>query len=480
MSIFTSFSNFFGSYNGNEKGYGDSQYGEDALLGVVRFLSYQECKDIYTHWPLGKRIANALPTFAMSAPRIVKFGNLPPCIEEHFNNVCLKYRVDDIVKQTAVYARVFGMAALYVAHSSDNFSDPLTYDDLKKGDIKFNVLDPLQINGAEISQNPLSYNYQEVKSIRVNGVDVSAKRILAILNDTPFYLRWIPSNYNWGAPSVYQNMYGLIKSWNRCVIALERMATKAGSIIVKSRDSAVLSSAAVLAAQKTLQLIRDMQNDGAAQVEKDADIEFFNLTGVDVVDSIISQMNQLILMALSDTPSAILLDKDLAQGFGEGSEDMKALLMAVDSFRSQILRPLYDFIDRYILAVAFTKAELTNIWREHSEDLKELEISNVSELREEIFKQYMFEWGNLYPETEATKLDNATKKLQNYQALQQLGANIADIEMLVNNDDLFSEPITFEEKNLQGDGEGLGGGDAEMPSPPEAPETKEALNQDKE
>ena len=463
------------SRGGEEQGYGDSSYGADSLLGIVHYLSYQECKDIYTYWPLGKRIATALPNFAMSAERNVHFGELPPIVNEVFKEACVSYKVDNIVKQTAVYARVFGMAALYVSHTKADAVKPLKNSDYQNGEVGFNVLDPLIVNGIQISQNPLEYSYQRLENIKVNGVEVDGSRVVAVFNDLPFYLRWVPSTYNWGSPSVYQNMYGLIKSWNRCVVALERMATKAGSIIIKSRDGAVISGLIAEAARKTLNLIRNMQNDGAALVEKDADVEFFNLTGVDVVDSIVTQMNQLILMALADTPSAILLDKDLAQGFGEGSEDMKALLMAVDTFRHQILKPLYDFIDGVVLRVAFNDSKLTEILNEHKKDLNG--IKDTATLRETIFKEYKFEWGNLYPETEATKLDNATKQLQNLATLQQLGANHKDLEELVNKSQIFGidSDITLEKQD-----EGMGElGEGTQSAPPQDPTTTAELNHDK-
>lgn len=469
------FENFFGAFRGNssEKGFGDSQYGEDSLLGIAHYLSYQECKDIYTYWPLGKRIASALPTFAMSAEREVKFGNLPPVVAEVFKECCVKYNINHLIKQVAIYARVFGVAGIYVSHTKADKLKPLKNQDYENGEIGFNVLDPLVMNGATISQDPLSQDFQKLESFKINGHSVDANRVCAVFNDIPFYLRWVSSTFNWGSPSVYQNMYGLIKSWNRCVVALERMATKAGSVIVKSRDTAVLNATTVEAAKKTLTLIRDMQNDGAAMIEKDGDVEFFNLTGVDVVDSIISQMNQLILMALADTPSAILLDKDLAQGFGEGSEDMKALLMAVDSFRAQILRPLYDFVDGVLLRVCFNESKLTELLKEYKKDIK---CKSTAELRELILKEYRFEWGNLYPETEATKLDNTSKELANLQVLQSLGANHKDIETILNEKHIYNTEVVLEEpeQNME-----LGGESESVSTPPQSPETTEAINQDK-
>ena len=78
------------SGEGVENGAGDSVYGNDSMLGLKRPLSYEECKDIYTYWFLGKRIASALPNFAMSSPREISFGNLPPVILDRFNEILQK------------------------------------------------------------------------------------------------------------------------------------------------------------------------------------------------------------------------------------------------------------------------------------------------------------------------------------------------------------------------------------------------------
>lgn len=429
-----------GRNRGVEKGFGNSEYSERVTLDSHKYLSYDECKDIYLHWPLGKRVVTAITNFAMSAPREFSFKDLPhECVDE-YKNTLAAFNINEVVRQAANYARIYGLSAVFVSHKTIEPSKPLDYKDLSINDIGFNVLDPLNLAGIEISQNPLSLAYQKVTRLVVNGQVVHPSRVYILFNDIPMYLRWIPSTYSWGSPSVFENMKSLIKSWNRCVIALERMATKAGSIIVKHRDGAVLNSMAVKAAEITLEQIRNMQNDGIASLEKDANIELFNLTGVEVVDSIIEQMNKLIMLALADTPSSVLLDNNLAQGFGEGSEDMKAVLMSTDYFREKTLAPLFRFLDFYCLRICFNDSILQSIKEKNASDIT----YDIATLKEKVLEGYTAEFGNLYPQKESEKVQNLGAELDTVAKLKEMGANISDIENIVNNKIApFDTEITF-------------------------------------
>ncbi|EGV1470941.1 DUF1073 domain-containing protein [Campylobacter jejuni] len=453
-------------------------YIEEGDLCSRKDLSYKECMNIYYYWPLGKRIARALPNFAMSAEREIIFSDMPTDCIGRFKEIETKLETHKLVKKLATYARVFGLAGLYVSHSKVESSEPLKYEDIEdSGDISFNILDPLNLNGIEIDQDPLSINYQKVKNILINGKQVNPSRCYCVFNDMTFYLKFTPSTFNFGSPSVYQNMRELIVSWQRCVDALERAATKAGSIIYKGRDGGVLNSITMEATKRTLNIINNLRTNGIAEVEKGTEIEFFSLTGVGEIDKIIEQMNQIILMALSDTPAAILLDKELAQGFGNGEEDMKAILMAVDDYRRGTLQGIFDFIDKYVMYVAFDSVFVEELKEKYPQDFEGM--SN-SQIRETIINSYSFEWGNLYPETEATKCDNNSKKLDNLIKLKELGATTADIETIINNDkDLYSEEITLEEK-LENDEEGNDFDNFETSSSSESPETIEDINRDSE
>ena len=442
MGILQNLTSFFNS-RGSELGYGNSEYSNDATLGTDEYLTYNECKDLFLHFPLGKRIVGSLVNFAMSAPRVISFEDLPQEVTSEYEKFLANFKINAIVRQTANYARIYGMSALYVAHRTIPPHEPLNYKDLNPNDINFNVLDPLNLAGLQISQDPTSISYQKVEYVVVNGKQVHPTRICVIFNDMPLYLRWMPSVYSWGSPSVFENMRGLIKSWNRCLVSLERIATKAGSIVVKHRDNSVMNSIAVKAARETLEQIRNMQNDGIASLEKDSDVEFFNLTGSDAVNAIVEQMNRIIMLALADTPSSILLDKNLAEGFSDGAEDMKAVLMATDAFREKMLTPIYLFLDFYMLRMCFRESQIAELKARYADDFAGLEIPS---LKEKILQGFKVEYGNLYPQKENEKVQDLSSQIDMLSKLKDLGANTSDIEHIVNNViNPFDTEITFNE-----------------------------------
>lgn len=443
MGIIESFAGFFSKGSGSESGYGNSEYSNEVSLGTDSYLTYDECKDLYLHWALGKRVVGSITNFAMSVPREITFEDLPQDVVGEYEKFLQSFKINTLVRQAANYARIYGLSAIFVSHRVRKPNEALSYEDLNPNDIQFNILDPLNLAGLQISQDPLSINYQRVTSIHVGGQSVHPTRICVLFNDIPLYLRWIPSTYSWGSPSVFENMRGLIKSWNRCVISLERIATKAGSLVVKHRDGAVINSIAVRAARETLEQIRNMQNDGIASLEKDSDVEFFNLTGSDAVNAIIEQMNKLIMLALADTPSSILLDKNLAEGFSDGAEDMKAVLMATDSFREKMLQPIYTFLDFYMLRMCFRESALAELKTRYASDFEGLDVPS---LKEKILQGYRVEWGNLYPQKETEKIQNVSSQIDTISKLKELGANISDLEQIVNNViNPFDTEITFHE-----------------------------------
>ena len=441
MGIF----NWFNKSESSEKGYGDSDYTNDELLGIYKNLTYQECKSIYRYFPLGKRLASALPNYAMSAERELIFKDMPPELAEEFKKAEKKLNINSLIRQTCIYSRIYGLSALYAVSDNITSSEPLTIRHVWNNGISFNVLDPLNIAGYYVSQNANLVNYQKVENIRIQGGDVCARnRATIIFNDIPLFIQFNPSSFSFTPPSIYQNMTGLIKSWNRCLIALERLATKAASIVVKSNSLSHASGINYGAIQKNLQLIRNMENDGIAGLDEKGQIEFFQLTGVEEIDKICQQINTSLMMALSDTPSALLLDKNLSNGLNDGTEDMKAIVMSVDNFRRLALSPLYDFTDPYVMTYAFNEDFINKMKTMYKSDFSKY---GTFELLT-IFKQaFSFKWGNLYPEPEEQKTQNKLTKLELLQKAKELGANQNDIENELNTMEIFKTNITLDNFN---------------------------------
>lgn len=435
------FSNLVNMFS-NAKDAGGSEYADSELLGAYKQLSYQECQDIYRYWPLGKRIAQALPNFALSVPRIFLFNDAPPEVADRFKGVNDAYNIDKLVRKASIYARIYGLSAIYCA-SDDNGEAPLTRKDILAKSFTFNCLDPLSLGGSiSVDIDPLSPTYQQVMSTIVRGRKVNPKRICYIYNDIPLYLKWSVSSYSWGGVSIYQNMTLLIRSWNRALIAMQRISTKAGSIIKKSKDFAHASGFNFEAIRKNLELMRRMENDGIANISVGEEIELFQLSGLQEVDAIISQLNSSLMMALSDTPTGILLDKNLSSGMADGSEDMKAIIMAVEQFRELMLKPLYNFVDYFLLYKAFDKEFLQDLKSKYPDLYRNV---GEEELLTQLVNGYQFQFGELYPSTEKEQSELNTIKLDTLTKIKELGGSIVDIESALNSLNLFGQDFALEE-----------------------------------
>lgn len=420
---------FFGLFgasagtSGDESGFGDALYTNNELLGAYKDLSYVECRDIYRYWSLGKRIATSLPNFAMSAEREFTCGEHPQEIIDEFKKVATELDIDNIIKKTAIYARVYGLASLFVACNGEGvkLTDALSYEKIQNNDIVFNSLDPLAMGGGvQVEMSPLSTNFQKVKNASVGGQQVHTKRLCTIYNDIPLHLKFNPSSYSFSGSSVYQNMTLLIRSWNRCIVALQRLATKGGALVKTSKAVPTATGINVSAVEKNLDLIRKMENDGIASIQIGEELNGFQLTGASEVDTIIQQMNSALMMALSDTPSSILLDKNLAQGFGEGSEDMKAILMAVDSFRLSILRPLYSFADKFIKYKAWSPEFILKIKQENPDLYGDM---SVTMIMQQWLQDFKAEFGNIYPETKKDEIEYVSTQLDILNKIKDLGSD---------------------------------------------------------
>lgn len=413
-------------------------FDEDGTLGR------QDCVNIYSYWPLAHRVVQALPRFAYSVPREIKIPDAPPAALEEFKRVSKRMRQDMICRRATEFMRQFGMSV--IAYVSDDFDlkENVSMAAVAKDDGVFIAYDPLATGGTTICQNQRSARFLRPDRIMIGGEQAGTRRATAIQNGGLQYLKFNESTFTFGGPSVFQNMIPLIKGWTWGIISLRRMAVKGSAVVFKGKEGGRASGITQQAAEFGLAQIRDMGATGACAIDKNSDVAFFNMTGVQEVDAILKAMEQEIMMALDDTPAAILLGKDLSNGLSEGSEDMKAVIMAVDNFREQYMAPLYDFTDPYVMARAWTDEFVLKA----SEGTADAGMSPVL-IREKWQAGFSYEFGNLYPEPENVQ---AQKNLAIVQALaimrKELGAELPDIQEEVRARKLFQTDIDLRPENI--------------------------------
>lgn len=435
-----------------EWGTGDSNYDETSPInGIKRKLTYEQCIEIYANWALGNRIITSLPNFALSVNRKISFGDYPKEFVDRFNETAESLNIRNELKQLCYNVRIFGASSLYI-NTGDDYQQPLTSELIRAAKhIRLIQATPLITSGLQIDTNPLSLTYMQPTIAMVNGAQVDLSRLIFVNNGEPIYQHFTDSTSNYTGRSVFENMIDIIKYWNRSTIALQRIASKAGGVIVKHRGGGIVTSFLVDSTNKFLNLIRNLSNDGVASINHGDDIELFNLNGTAEVSLILDKFNSIIQLALSDTPTAILLDERLAKGFGNGEEDFKALLIAVESYRETTLKPILKQLDKITIARAFDDDFLMEMQKQYAQDFTTL---TLSEMRLELNRSFSYEWESLYPESEANIQDNLGRKLDNLLRLRSLGANLSDIAEIVNSDDtIYQNDISFDSEPLNDDDE---------------------------
>lgn len=407
-------------------------------------LDRQDCVNIYSYWPLGKRVVMALPRFAYSVKREISIPDAPPIALEEFNRVSKRMRQDMICRRATEFMRQFGMSAIAYVSEVLALEDNVAMKQVAKDDGVFIAYDPLVLGGTTICQDTRSPRFLRPDRIMIGGKEAGSRRATTLQNGGLQYLKFNSSTFTFGGPSVYQNMIPLIKGWTWGIISLRRMAVKGSSVVFKGKEGGRVNGVTVQASEYALSQIRDMGANGACAIDKNSDVSFFNMTGVQEVDAILKAMEQEIMMALDDTPAPILLGKDLSNGLSEGSEDMKAVIMAVDNFREQYMAPLYDFTDPYVMARAWTDEFVLKA----CESDPEMAGVDPSIIRAQWEAGFTYEFGNLYPEPESAVEQKNNVVMQNLVLAKQLGADLADIQEEIRAQKIFQTDMDLNQANI--------------------------------
>lgn len=410
-------------------------------------ISYMKCRYYYEKFSLGKRLVESLPKFALSNKRVIIMQDAPQEVVDQYEKVFREYKALQTIRDFCFYTRIYGMAGLFVATDDNNNNENLTKGEVKKHEIRFNVLDPKSIAGLNISQDPLSFNYQRIVGATINGRRVGSSRFFTAMNGTPIFLQFESSNFNFGGRSVFNNMEETIEAWQEVWYSLKKIAWKAGSVLIEGSGGSVTSGASVEAKTKSVETLENMRS-GVAFMPPNTSANMMQLSGIDGMVSILNELKAVLSMSLNDTPTAILLDRELSNGLSEGREDMNAVETAVNNYREEYLEPVFDFIDSYLFYKAWDDKFLDSLRVKYPS--KYSTIGN-EQLREFFIQQFQYEWQSIRPETRKEKMENNKSVLEQLELAKNLGANLADIEKELNESEVFKNSMHLEETQLFND-----------------------------
>lgn len=319
--------------------------------------SYQLCKTIYVDHPLGQKMAESPIKMAQSQPREIQIPGSPEKeLQEAFQKEWKRLKADNVIRNCVTLSRVYGISSLAVLVDDEDPSEPLNMEKIADMDIHFNVLDPLNTAGSLVlDQDPNKTDFLKPTYIRVAGKAYHSSRTVVMMNEQPVYIEWTNSAFGFVGRSVYQRALFPLKSFVQTMVTDNAVTEKAGLIVAKMKSpGSILDqiSRAWGAFKRTS--IKGAKTGNVVQIGTEEALESLDMTNLKDAaefarDNIIKNT-----ATAADMPASFLNQETLAEGFGEGSEDAKAIARYLDGIRAH-MEPLYDFMDRIVMARAWNR-----------------------------------------------------------------------------------------------------------------------------
>jgi len=310
--------------------------------------SYELCKTIYLYHPMGAKMVEKPLEIAQSQKRTIKVPDSPEeRVVEEFNAEWQRLGADGHIFNVMSQARIYGISSIAVMEVGKDSISPIDFKNLSNIPISFNVFDPLNTAGSLVlSQDPNSVDFQHVTDIRVNGQVYHRSRTCVVMNEKPIYINFTPSAFGFVGRSVYQRALFPLKSFVQTMLADDFVAGKVGSMVAKIKQpGSIIDNAMLKMFNLKRSFVHELKNFGVLSISPDEAVESIDLTNVaeplrqsrqDIIENIASA---------TPMPARLLTEESFAEGFGEGSEDAKAVARFIDKVREQ-MGPLYDYFDR--------------------------------------------------------------------------------------------------------------------------------------
>lgn len=320
-------------------------------------VSYQICKELFEFHTLGSKLAAFPIKLAQSQSREITF-NVGP--EEDIKKAYLEewkaLDCDGTILNLMTMSRVYGIASVCLMSTALSPMDPLDPAKLADQPISFNVLDPLNTAGSLVlNQDPNAVDFLKPKGFAIAGTQYHPSRACVKMNGKPIYISYTPSAFGFVGRSVYQPILFAMKSFIRSQITDDMVVRKAGLLIamIKTVSSAVDALAQAFGAIKRTFLKMGV-TDNVLQVGQDDKIETLNMQNLDGAYGMARKDILENIAAGDDMPAMMLNSETFAQGFADGSEDMKYVAHYIDNIRSD-MHDIYAWMDNIVIHRALNK-----------------------------------------------------------------------------------------------------------------------------
>ena len=366
-------------------------------------VGYELCKTLWEFHPLGGKMIEKPVRLAMSKPRVINIDIHPKdmlikAFQKEWDSLGATNHIRDVMYITRVYG---AGAIIYGAEGipTDQPIDPWKLPDLN---LYFNQLDPLNLAGSIVTnQNPNAPDFQKPKpTITAAGQPYHPSRSCVVFNNTPIYLRFQSSAFGFTGRSIFQRALYPMKSYVQSMITDDMVTVKAGLLIAKMKQSnSIVNRAMQIASGIKRTALQQGTTNNVLSIDTDEDISAIDMNNTATAmttarDNIIAN-----IAAASDVPAMLLKDEALTNGFGEGSEDAKAIMQYIDGIRED-MRTLFEFFDNIVMHRAWNQQFYESVKNAYPEMYKDKSYEQAFYMWKEEFKP---EWESLLDEPDSEK-----------------------------------------------------------------------------
>lgn len=378
-------------------------------------VGYELCKQLWLVHPLGGKLVEKPVRLAMNKRRFVSIDAIgKEMLVEAFVREWDALRCDSYIRDTMFINRAYGVSAIVYGAPGIPTDKPIDPWDLPKLDLYFNRFDPLNLAGSTVTnQNPNAIDFQQpLTFITAAGQPYHPSRSKVMFNGTPVYLSFQSSAFGFTGRSVFLRALYPLKSFIQSMVTDDMVTYKAGLLIAKQKQAGSIVNRVMDAAAGIKRLaLKQGVTGNVLSIDVDENIEAINLQNTDTAmktarDNIIAN-----IASASDVPAILLKDEAFTQGFGEGTEDARALAQYVNGLREE-MQPLYEFFDRIVMHRAWNE-EFFETLKNHpdfGEYYKDKSYRQAFYGWKQAFKA---EWENLLEEPESEKVRAAEVKVKN-------------------------------------------------------------------
>ena len=373
---------------------------------------YDLCKQIWEYHPLGGKLVEKPVRLALSKPRVITIDAQPKeMIIEAFEREWEKLGATNHIRDVMFINRTYGAGGIVVGADDIPTTDPIDPWKLPDLNIYFNQLDPLNMAGSIVTnQNPNAPDFQKpLAYTTAAGQPYHPSRSVVVFNGTPIYLSFQSSAFGFTGRSVFQRALYPLKSFVQSMVTDDLVTFKAGLLIAKQKPAgSIVNRLMQTAAGIKRTYLQEGATGNVLSIDIDEEISAIDMNNT--ATSMTTARDNIIanIAAASDVPAILLKDEAFTQGFGEGTEDAKAIVQYIDGIRVD-MASLFSFFDKIVMHRAWNREFFEAIQNKYPEVYRSM-----------TYEQAFYQWQNSFradweslmeePESEKVKVEEIKLK----------------------------------------------------------------------